>query len=162
MGLNHIQLTPKLVADWYPSSLIETPASHVPASKGVNILGKNEKNILIVVSIAESPYLPPEEMNFLVSILSACKLYLDDVGIVNSFSLKEEEKFSLNEKVSPKSVLLFDVSPLAYGLPIEFPPFQVQDFNKCTYVVAPSLSVIKGDVQLKKQLWNSLKKLFHI
>jgi hypothetical protein len=60
------------------------------------------------------------------------------------------------------SVLLFGIDPAGIGLPINFPQFQLQHFNKRSYLHAPTLAELEKDKEAKKQLWGSLKKLFAI
>lgn len=161
MSLNHIQLTPQLLVDLYQDVLIETVTESEPATSVLSYLGKNEKNILIITSKTEVRFLTDGEFDFLTSILSACKLGNADVAIVN---WKQTEK-NLQEillQLQSKTVLLFDVNPLEVDLPLNFPHFQIQHFDKQTYLYAPSLEEIANDVVSKKQLWNSLKKLFEI
>ena len=161
MGLNHIQLTPKLLVDLYQDVLIETAAISEPAVSILSYLGKNEKNILIITSKTEVRFLTDEEFVFLTSILSACKLSNADVAIVN-WKQTDKNLQDIFNQLQSKTVLLFDVNPLEIGLPLNFPHFQIQQFDKQTYLCAPSLEQIANDLNIKKQLWNSLKKLFEI
>src|SRR5215213_6249659 len=85
MSLNNIHLNPQMLADLYANSLVETGTTTVPESAGPKHLGNNKKNIIIIVSHGSVPFLPDEELTFLISILSACKLSLADIAIVNSF-----------------------------------------------------------------------------
>jgi hypothetical protein len=122
-------------------------------------LGNNGKKILVFVSHASVPFLPDDELNFLTSILAACKLSLADIGIANFQKMELEEIDSLIQSEG-KEVLLFGPGPSDIGLPINFPQFQLQPFNKRTYLYAPTLNELENDKEQKKQLWNSLKKLF--
>lgn len=168
MSLNDIQLKPQLLTDLYANVLIEYHTSDVPikakespVSKNVNYLGKNEKGILIIISKIETAYLNDEELAFLTTILAACQLSLADVAIINwkNTSLELEQ---IQQQLGSKQILLFDVSPLEAGLPINFPFFQIQQFNNRTYLSSPALSLVEKDVSVKRQLWPSLKKLFCI
>ncbi len=168
MSLNQIQLTNQQLAGLYSSvlmestvSTIETPISNPePEYKPVKYLGKNAKHIVLLVSNATVPFLPDEELSFLTNILSACKLSLADVAIVNIHSLKETEVETAIRPLEPKSVLLFGITPLSIDLPINFPQFQLQPFNKRTYLYSPNLQELATDKTLKLQLWNCLKILF--
>ena len=160
MSLNQIQLNDQLLVGLYSSVLIQTNATIVPAKTDVKYLGKNEKCILVLISNDSVPFLPDNELNFLTSILSACKLSLADVAIVNLHSTTNPE--TIIEDVECKNVLLFGVEPLSIVLPIHFPHFQLQQFNKRTYLCAPPLSGIENDKAVKLNLWNNLKKLFGI
>ena len=86
MSLNNISLSAQLIADLYPASLIEqlTPI-HIPDT--IKFLGNNKKNILVLVSKDSITFLENDELDFLSSILVACKLSLADVAIININSL---------------------------------------------------------------------------
>lgn len=175
MSLNDIRLNPHLLSNLYASVLVETNASDVPslppidlpipemtpAAKDVHYLGKNERGILILVSNQDAVYLPDEELAFLTTILSACQLSLADVAIINwktaNYNLDE-----VQQRLGIRHILLFDVAPLDAGLPINFPHFQIQQFNHRTYLSSPSLSDVEKEVAVKRQLWPSLKKMFSI
>lgn len=161
MDLNHIQLTNQLLASLYPDALIEsTGAGPVPDHQPVKYLGKNAKNILLLVSHPSVPFLPDEELNFLTTILSACRLSLADVAIVNVHALTENKMEQVIQPLDAKTVLLFGLTPLSIDLPINFPPFQLQQFNKRTYLCSPGLQELASDKTLKQQLWSCLRNLF--
>jgi hypothetical protein len=58
------------------------------------------------------------------------------------------------------NIILFGISPVAFGLPINFPPFQIQKVDSIQFVASPALEDIMGDKSLKVKLWNSLKQIF--
>jgi hypothetical protein len=161
MSLNNIQLKSNLLADLYKDSLVETNATSVPEAKQLKYLGNNQKNILVVVSHQAVPFLPDVEFNFLTSILAACKLSIADIGIINYHNVEQADLQTIIHSEA-KNILLFGVEPLTIGLPINFPPFQLQPFNNRTYLCAPALSKIENDKGLKTRLWTSLKVLFGI
>lgn len=160
MSLNDIRLKPNIIAAFYNHSLVETSATTMPESKPLHYLGSNQKNILVIVSNSDIPFLPDAELNFLTNVLTACKLSLADIGIINYKTEQAQLQNILTNEA--KKVLLFGVEPLAIGLPIHFPPFQLQPFNKCIYLFAPALSQIENDKGLKSKLWSALKTMFAI
>lgn len=161
MSLNQIQLTNQQLASLYANVLIEsTTASPVSQLQPVKFLGRNAKNIVLLVSNDTVPFLPDDELSFLTNILSACKLSLADVAIVNIHSVNKDEIEAFIEPLAPKHVLLFGIAPLSIDLPINFPQFQLQAFNKRTYLYSPDLKSIEANKELKLKLWNSLKTLF--
>ena len=170
MDLNNLQLNPQLLADLYKDTLIEPPATPgfypPPASAAgkepVRFLGKNEKNIVIVVSNGTLPFLSDTELTFLTNILSACKLSLADVSVINVYNKDEAASAAILDQLGAQSVLLFGIEPLSIGLPMNFPPFQVQSFNKRMYLQAPPFAELEKDKALKSKLWNSLKTLFRL
>jgi hypothetical protein len=101
-------------------------------------------------------------LDFLSSILVACKLSLADVAIVNVNTLSVANYRSIINQLKSKILLMFDVASDAIDLPFNYPYFQVQQFDQCTYLSAPDLKSIEIDKTLKTQLWNCLKKLFGI
>lgn len=164
MSLNGIQLSPHLISELYSHTLVEMAAKPVPAmptAYPVSYLGMNEKNILIVTAEPEAKYISEGELQFLTTVLGACSLGLADVAIVNWLNT-EKDYIKIIEPLQSKTVLLFDVNPVSFGLPINFPAFQIQEFAKRTYIYAPALKTIEKDIPLKKQLWTALKTTFCI
>ena len=159
MSLNNIQLKPRMLADLYGHSLLEIAPTK---SDGTPFfLGENRKNILIIVSHDSISLIPEHELDFLTTILAACKLTLDDILIVNASKMEQQAIQELID-TSSKKILLFGMDPPSIGLPINFPPFQLQQFNQRTYVCAPPLSELEGNKTLKSKLWTCLKTLFGI
>lgn len=162
MSLNNIQLKSSMLADLYRDSLVETESkTSAPAPKQLKYLGNNQKHIIVVVSHESVPFLPDEELNFLSTVLAACKLSIADIGILNAYNAEETELQNIINTEGNK-VLLFGIQPLEIGLPINFPAFQLQPFNNRTYLYAPALSQIENDKALKGKLWISLKAMFGI
>lgn len=161
MSLNDIKLSAQLTAGLYGNVLVAKEETTVGNEVKINFLGKNEKNILIVVNKQGIAFLPDKELNFLTSILSACSLSLADVAIINQFHSLHSYHDTINQLHS-KTVLLFDVTPGEFGLPVNFPDFQVQPIDHVNYLTAPSLDLLEGNKDLKKSLWIALKRMFTI
>ncbi|MER3465284.1 MAG: hypothetical protein C4329_13610 [Chitinophagaceae bacterium] len=162
MSLNNVQLPPHLVADLYKNSLVETHATDVPVSADFRHLGSNHQNILIVVNDPSVAFMADDDLNFLTNILNACKLSLADVAVVNQATQTLPDYHSLIGYFESKVILLFGIEPPAFGLPIQFPSFQIQKFEGQTYLAVPTLSNLAGDKALKGKLWNCLKTIFFI
>lgn len=131
----------------------------MPEPEAPRYLGNNQKGILIVVANDDAPFLSDTELAFLTSVLAACKLNIADTAIAN-FSKDKKGYAEWASILSLNTTLLFGVSPTHFGLPMNFPHYQVQQFSKCTYIAAPALSIIEKNKELKKLLWVSLKKHF--
>lgn len=160
MGLNNIELSPLLLAELYPSTLIET-ISETSKAPAIKFLGKNQKNILILVSKKETAFLEDEELEFLSTVLAACKLSIADIAIVNIQNLSSTTLYKdLITYFNSYVVLLFNVAPDQIDLPFKFPHFQLQKFDQQTYLSAPDLKEIENEKSLKAKLWNCLKNLF--
>jgi hypothetical protein len=179
MDLNNIVLPVSLVADLYESVLIDTTAVATiktaiaaPTESGPSrtdkpesawkSLGSNQKKILLVVNNPEVVFMPDNELTFLTGILGACKLTLADVAIVNRHTIPEVAYKELLTHFSSKVVLLFDVEPADFGLPMSFPLYQLQAFAGNTFLYSPSLKQLENDRVEKSKLWVCLKRLFNL
>ena len=162
MDLNSIKLTPQLTAELYANTLVETTFDTIPQPRPIRYLGDNQKHILIVTANASVAFLTDNELAFLTNILTACKLSMADVAIINKEQYAVADYTEVLDFLQSKTVLLFGVDPLAFGLPINFPHFQLQTFHLHTYLYAPKLEEIEQDKNIKAQLWTALKTLFGI
>lgn len=170
MSLNEIHLTPHQVVSLYRDTLVEmrspAVATKVQPKKEKTgapaFLGKNEKHILILSSDTTVPFVGDKSLSFLTNVLSACKMSLGDVAIVNWANLQDKSYTELLAELESRIVLLFNLDPISFGLPINFPHFQVQEFAGHTYVHAPALSEIEASKDLKTKLWTTLKRVFNV
>ncbi|HEX2533494.1 MAG TPA: hypothetical protein VHK69_07155 [Chitinophagaceae bacterium] len=163
MDLNNISLHPHLVAGLYTRTLVEAlPAPPAPSSDmpSFRFLGSGKKGILVVVEEAELPFLTDASLQFLSSVLAACKLSIADVAIINHFHTAGQDYKEVLAHFHSRQILLFGVEPVRFGLPVQFPPFQLQAFDGATYLFAPPLPHIEQDKVLKGKLWAGLKTLF--
>lgn len=175
MDINHIHLPASAIASLYTSSLVDTgeiATEGIPVTEKMIVsepvkqgefrsLGNNAKNILIVVNTDEAVHLADHELQFLTNMLTACKLSLADVAIVNI----NQQPASYKELISAyksKIALLFAIEPAGFGLPMSFPFYQIQPFANCSFLYVPSLDEIEKDKIEKSKLWVSLRRLFNI
>ena len=182
MSLNDLHLSSNILATIYPSSLvIMDQADAIPSPQPVQpvatkirtesesaktvdwkYLGNNQKNILVVVNYDNAVHLPDEELNFLTNMLTACKLNLGDVAIVNRYNYQELSYKDFLAEFKSKIVFLFGVEPSDFGLPVGFPYFQVQTVANSTFLYTPPLREQRTDSLLKSKLWVSLRNIFNI
>jgi hypothetical protein len=166
MSLDNIQLPSIVLQNLFKNSLIELNSSKAekPSNNnaGISYLGTNKKNVSIIVEDVSTIYLPDEQLNFLIGILSACKLSMAEVALINSAKYPALNYQTLDTELNPAIILLFGVSPKQLDLPLEFPQYQIQKFNNQTYLSAPDLAVLQGDKAEKTKLWNCLKQVFSI
>lgn len=132
-----------------------TPIANTPS------LGGNKKGILILLQNEVVPFLPDTELEFLSAILGACKLSIADVAIVNMHHYPQVYT-SLLQQFNSKQVLLMGVTPQQLDLPFHFPHFQLQQFDKRTYLYTHPLGLMAQNKELKMQLWSCLKAMFGI
>jgi hypothetical protein len=184
MALNDIQLNSTVLAEIYKDTLVEidgqshpsqvpslTLQKQVPAEDNSTTnsssitwkhLGEFKKRILLVVSYPGVAYLPDEPLNFLTSILNACKLGLADVAILNIANLPSIQYSNLREKYNSAVIILFGSSPSELEMPVNFPEFQIQPFSNCTFLYTPVLEKLESDKILKSKLWVCLRRIFDL
>jgi hypothetical protein len=184
MALNDIQLTTTLLAEIYRDSLVDindqSQVNQLPSStsqrqksqednsttnRSANAwkhLGEFKKRILLVVRYTDVTYIPNEPLNFLTSILGACGLSLADVAIVNVDNLPSVQYSDLRKKFNSAVIMLFGVAPSELEMPLNFPEFQIQPFNNCTFLYTPVLEKLESDKVLKSKLWVCLRRMFDL
>lgn len=174
MSFSKYQLPDFIFPELYKQHLVIIPGEKTPHHIAIGttpavarewFLGNNQKRITILVNEKGAAYLQDEALQFLSSILGACKLNLGDVAIVNNAN-DPVSYAQLKEKLSPSFLLLFDVTAQAVQLPFTVPFYQVQQYDQCQFLLAPSLEKMLGNGQEakleKSKLWLSLKKMFVI
>ena len=172
MSLNSIKFEPTEIAFLFKNSLVEINAEQQvlkqtkietdQINNGSKYLGENKKKILVIVRNAIAAHIPDKQLSFLTKLLAACSLTLADVAVLNFQNHNSSEFNEILSFFKPKVVLLFDVEPGEFGLPMIFPQFQVQGHKDSVFVSSPSLEVIEPDKSLKGKLWVCLKKIFNL
>jgi len=177
MSLNNIKLEPFLIAEMYKDVLVDDAdinqkqgdsyqekkierKEEQTKEKSKNYLGDFKKKILFIVQYKNAVHIPDEQLNFLTTILSACKFSLADVAILNLASAESKIYKEVQEKFKSSVTILFGITPQQFEMPVNFPEFQIQPFNNCTFLSAPTIEQMENDKLLKSKLWVSLKKIF--
>lgn len=115
-----------------------------------------------MVNYTDTSFLPDKQLDFLTSILGACKLNLADVAIINIANAGEVNYKALTKELQMQHAILFGISPASLSLPVNFPAYQIQPFSNCTYLHSDSLEALAADKELKTKLWLCLKKIFGV
>ncbi|HVM89228.1 MAG TPA: hypothetical protein VMT76_13650 [Puia sp.] len=169
MSFQEIHLSPLVLAGLYKHAVIslneEKTITDTRTEPRAKFLGGNKKRILILVKSKDAVFVNDRGLFFLIKLLEACKMNIDDVAIVNN----AENKLSitdLKKELQPKSIILFGCTPTNIQLPIEFPMFKLQEYDSSTYLYVPGLEELDTNTNdgkiLKSKLWVCLKKLFDI
>ena len=166
MSLDNIQLPDTILQGLYSKCLYDlepnkSVLSDITASE-INFLGNNQKKIIILVNSEAAIYLPDDELNFLLGILTACKLSMADIALVNLAKNPDFKYSFLTDQFKADKVFLFGLNAGAIALPLEFPHYQVQQFNNQVYLSSVSLNEMQANKEEKLKLWTSLKKIFSI
>ena len=166
MTIDNIHLTDFVCQNLFSNHLIgqnEVQETLVkPEQKVISHLGLNQKNILFLVNNPANKYLEDAEMEMLTNLLTACKLSVADIALVNYAHCAPVTYDELIAEFNSEKLLIFGISTSDLKLPFNVPDFQIQKFQHQTYLFNPSMNSILNEVHLKKNLWNSLKKLFSI
>ena len=183
--LQNIKLPDFLITDWYKSHLIETevptvakavvpntapaePVVPAPVPQPAEVewfRGDNKKNITIIINQHSAAVISADWSTFLTNVLSACKLTLNDVVIVNTHK-KTINYTQIIAQFKSQYLLVFDVAPSLIGIPAAIPNYEIRVNDNCSFVFSESIAKMLDNTadakQVKMRLWNSLKKLFNI
>lgn len=166
MSLDNIQLPGIVIQDLFKKSLVDLKTEQVAApsthSSSMAWLGKNGQKVAILVHSTESLYLPDQELEFLMGILSACRLTMADVALVNLHRYPGTDYKALTSATEAEKLILFGITPDSLQMPLSFPHYQVQRYNNQIYLSAPPLSALQADRMEKSKLWTCLKQVFSI
>jgi hypothetical protein len=173
MDLNDIQLQGAQLAGLYPSTLVELagdPGSRIvpepaptrpaapaePAKPG--FLGRHGKSILLVNDDPDSVFIADADLEVLTKIMDRAGIGLADIAIVNWAQLPDADGGALLAELNSGRVLLFGITPEAFGLPALFPHYQIQKLAGRTYLYAPPVAELaKADAGVKKAFWDAFR-----
>ena len=185
MSLDDIKLSPFLVKKLYEKAMIDSSfaESKTVADEtilkveenflnkddsphndvtSIKYLGKNSKNILVLINEPNHAFLGDDELSFLMNVLNACNITMADAALVNTNKDDTVNYEKLMHQFTPEVILFLGTEPQLLGFPVQIPLYQVQKYNKQQYLCAPSLQKLSTDKEEKKQLWLCLKKIFSI
>jgi len=160
--------------DHAPKPMVPSPADvpvheaganqvHVPTTQPIKFLGGFQKEISIVVAEHFHPHIAEEDLEFISKLLTACKLSMLDVAIINVVNNPQANQ--LWSLMPSKVMLMFDVDAGSLGLAFRRPNFDVQLWSDAQFMQAPGLEKFRigndADLKiLKGKLWVSLQKIF--
>jgi hypothetical protein len=153
-----------LLPDSQTSKEIAKNTSTLPVlpPNALKFLGANQQGIGLLVKYDNDVFLPDKQLAFLVVILQACKLTLEDVAILN-YAPVPFTYASLRETLNFKQLLVFGIEPGILLLP-EMAYFSPCVYNETQILFAPELEKLNTPSEngklLKSKLWLCLKQLF--
>lgn len=143
--------------------LPKTESKQVVSAPAKKYLGNYERKIIVLVNDKNTTYLSDANLEFLSGILNACKLNLAHIALMN-FDKNAVDFLQLKKEFKPECLLLFGVTVLQIQLPFDMPHYQLQDYNNCKIIAAPSLEHLNQKTAEAKsekiKLWKSLQKMF--
>ena len=149
--IEKVKIPPCILSELYKDVLINEPGQ-------IETSTRKKMNAVVVIFNDNKASSATDEL--LSGILSACKLNESNSIVIKSSSSKSENLTSIKENYDTKNIILFGINPVEFGLPINFPHFQIQTSDGIKYVSSPGLEEMLEDKSLKVKLWNSLKQIF--
>jgi hypothetical protein len=173
MDLNQIQLQGAQVAGLYPNTLVELAAENMPpvvpetpqerpaaneAPAVPGFLGQHGKGILLVNDDPDSVFIADNDLEVLTKIMDRAGISLADIAIVNWARIAHKDGNALQSALNSNRILLFGVSPEAFGLAAVFPHYQIQKLGGRTYLCAPPVSALaRAEDAVKKTFWSAFR-----
>ena len=154
-----------MIASLYRNNLVQTVTDTKTGAPALQLkyLGKNQQHIVILVKNPSEVFLGDIELNLLTKMLSACKLTLADVAILNIAQTPVQQE-QIHTELHPSKIIMLGVESRDILLPMNFPEYRVQPHGPCSYLMAPGLSTMVSETDasknVKTQLWVALKQLF--
>ena len=166
MSLDTIQLPASIIQSLYSGLLYDLGTDKLikenTTDEDISFLGNNLKKVMILVDSTSSIYLPDDELNFLLGILAACQLNMADIALINIAKNKQVTYQAISEKLGAEKIILFGANSSELQLSLQFPYYQVQQFNNQTYLASVGLQTLMTDKAEKIKLWSCLKKIFSV
>lgn len=167
MDLNGLKFTPAQLAELYGQSITITEPQHLtktvvqkekaaPAEKKIPYKGKNKKAMLWVVHEPEQAYLSDDDFAFLSQIITACKMNMDDVALINA-ATKDFTVAEAVEQLKPATIILCGVPHSL--LPVAVDEYILYPHQKRNYFICDSLQALRNDKVMKSKLWTVLKEI---
>ena len=167
MSLENFQMPIDLMSELYKDSLIVLDEKQISSeslkSTGFISLGNNKRNILLLVDETEAVYLKEENLEFLTGILTACKLTIADIALLNIVNNKNIEIEPMIRFFQPETMIFFGINIGKINSPVlQNRLYEIQKINQINCLNASSLKQIAANVEEKKKLWSCLKTIFSI
>ena len=166
MSLDNFQISVGLTTELYKNSLVALDTPQIKSNslkpQSLNFLGKNQKQILIVVNDSEAIHLNDSDTALLTGILNACKLNFNDVALLNLAQHNGIDLSSIQDNFNPKVMITFGINLTSIEIEQHFEYYVISKLKSMTFLNANSLTQIGKNVEEKKQLWNCLKSIFSI
>ncbi len=165
MSLNDIELPEFIIQDLFQKTLVDLSGNEkkqtVTVNKELNFFGGNKQHILLLVNNPDTTFVTDQQLTFLSGILNACKLTLEDVGLLNIAASPSISYKTISDAFTPR-IMLFGISTDTIQLPFLMPDFQRQSYNNQVYLAAPSLQALESDKEMKRKLWTVLQQIFSL
>lgn len=127
-------------------------------------LGENNKYVLVLVNYPDSKHITDKDKEFFLKVISALKLTIDDVAVLNYAHYAAADINALKEYFSCSRIITFGLPPSS----AVFRNLNMQDYSVTNVYgvsllpASDTLRIIESDKNKKIVLWNALKLLFNV
>jgi hypothetical protein len=137
---------------------VEEPVVAAKAKLDFKFLGKNQKNILILVNDSNNEVSTEQGRELLRKLVNAIALTAKDFALVNYANYQTATYADFNDFFACKLVLAFGVSPQQLAVAGQS-LHQLQQIGETKLVFTSNLHDLDSDPTSKKVLWGSLQQL---
>lgn len=134
------------------------PVVTTPEPVSFSYLGKNQKNILILVNDSQHDVSTAQGRELLRNIVKAIQLTANDFALMNYSAYTGTGFTELDGFFASKLVMSFGVTPTQLGL-TDYEKNILHLQGTTQLVFSENLDQLAGDLQGKKTLWASLKQI---
>jgi hypothetical protein len=168
MGFENIQFNEEQLAELFGSRLVITGDGAVSSQEPVQaikkattapllgITGKNKKGFLWLVEEPDHPFLNDEDFKFLTDVLTACKMNMEDIALVN-LAMSPLSFNELQEQFAPGHLVISATNNTR--LPFQTPDYRVLQQTDYQVCCTETLTEIRNDKSKKSKLWLALKQM---
>lgn len=171
MDFKELILPNFVLANLYKDVLIEdaeaskTHTQPVKQHIQLSFLGNNKKNIVLVVQDETAVYVTDDILALLTNLLTACRLTIADIALLNISNKKISYK-QVTGELQPSYLLLMGIDAKQFQIPLIFPEYKIQHYNNCQMLITQGLDTMLGESReakmQKSKLWLCLKELFKV
>jgi hypothetical protein len=121
-------------------------------------LGENNKSFLVIIYNETLDYLAKADLEFLLKILKAKNLVLEDIAILNKAKYQNLSFESIKEFFGFNKMLTFGINPKEFGI-ANITANKKFSFKNTVILGTWDLNQLNTDVKKKAIFWNELKTL---
>jgi hypothetical protein len=151
----------KLLADdanhIYTETLYAINEGCVTKNEQVKTLKKSK---VVVLFKHQNKNMPANEYDLLVKMLEACKLSVNEVGLINQQYHDCTSFLAIKEQTNARIIISFGIIAPKMNLSIHLPAYTITTFADVQLLLAHPLASIAKDKTKKIALWQKLKLLF--
>ena len=151
--------TPKIVAPSIPTAPVIASVPVAPPSATFPAL---QHSILILIDEPKHKHIVDSESVFLDNILKAVGHSVDKADILNYSFLKGPDARKVLSEKQTNFFITFGVPLIKLHLDLLLIPYTPKIVEGVWFLLTDPLPVIEADRDLKKKLWQALKKMFEM